>query len=103
MRLLLRWNHLAPDAVFRHLNREIRHVAVTPCPTVEWTAQQIIECWAWEDCITYIGVRHKRHNGRYFYTLQALSSSTMLSAASQNVADFVEPLEQLRVDAVAFD
>ena len=32
----------------RHLNREILHVAVTPCPTAEWTAQQIIECCAWD-------------------------------------------------------
>src|SRR6516162_6981646 len=29
-------------------NREILHVAVTPCPTAEWTAQQIIECCAWD-------------------------------------------------------
>jgi transposase InsO family protein len=34
--------------VVRHLNREILHVAVTPCPTAEWTAQQIIECCAWD-------------------------------------------------------
>jgi hypothetical protein len=33
--------------VVRHFNREILHVVVTPCPTVEWTAQQIIECCAW--------------------------------------------------------
>jgi putative transposase len=34
--------------VVRHLNREVLHVAVTPCPTAEWTAQQIIECCAWD-------------------------------------------------------
>jgi hypothetical protein len=34
--------------VVRHLNREILHVAVTPCPTAEWMAQQIIECCAWD-------------------------------------------------------
>jgi putative transposase len=33
--------------VVQHLNREILHVAVTQCPTAEWTAQQIIEC-AWD-------------------------------------------------------
>jgi putative transposase len=33
--------------VVRHLNREILHVAVTPCPTAGWTAQQIVECCAW--------------------------------------------------------
>jgi hypothetical protein len=27
---------------------EVVHVAVTPCPTAEWTAQQIIECCAWD-------------------------------------------------------
>ena len=31
-----------------NLNREIPHVAVTPCPTAERTAQQIIECCAWD-------------------------------------------------------
>jgi hypothetical protein len=34
--------------VVRHVNREILHVAVTPCPTAEWTAQQIVECCAWD-------------------------------------------------------
>src|SRR5215831_11515864 len=52
LRLLLRSDHLVSDAarffVVRHLNREILHVAVTPCPTAEWTAQQIIECCAWD-------------------------------------------------------
>ena len=32
--------------VVRHVNREILHVAVTQCPTADWTAQQIIECCA---------------------------------------------------------
>ena len=52
LRLLLRSDHLVSDAVIffvvRHLNREILHVAVTPCPTAEWMAQQIIECCAWD-------------------------------------------------------
>src|SRR6201997_5431999 len=34
--------------VVRHVNREILPVAVTPCPTAEWTAQQIVECCAWD-------------------------------------------------------
>jgi putative transposase len=34
--------------VVRHVNREILHVAVTQCPTAEWTAQQIVECCAWD-------------------------------------------------------
>jgi transposase InsO family protein len=34
--------------VVRHVNREILHVAVRPCPTAEWTAQQIVECCAWD-------------------------------------------------------
>jgi hypothetical protein len=52
LRLLLRSDHLVSNAVHffvvRHLNREILHVAVTPCPTAEWTAQQIFECCAWD-------------------------------------------------------
>jgi len=34
--------------VVRHANREILRVAVTPCPTAEWTAQQLVECCAWD-------------------------------------------------------
>jgi len=34
--------------VVQHLNREILHVAVTRSPTAEWTAQQLIECCAWD-------------------------------------------------------
>jgi putative transposase len=34
--------------VIRHVNREILHVAVTPFPTAEWLAQQIVECCAWD-------------------------------------------------------
>ena len=34
--------------VIRHVNREILHVAVTPFPTAEWAAQQIVECCAWD-------------------------------------------------------
>jgi transposase InsO family protein len=34
--------------VVRHLHREILHVAVTRCPTAKWTAQQFIECCAWD-------------------------------------------------------
>ena len=34
--------------VIRHANREILHVAVTPFPTAEWVAQQIVECCAWD-------------------------------------------------------
>ena len=34
--------------VVRHVNREILHIAVTPCPTAEWTAQQVVECCAWD-------------------------------------------------------
>jgi putative transposase len=34
--------------VVRHINREMLHVAVTPCPTAEGTPQQIIECCAWD-------------------------------------------------------
>jgi hypothetical protein len=30
----------------RHVNREILHIAVTPYPTAEWTAQQLVECCA---------------------------------------------------------
>jgi hypothetical protein len=32
----------------RHVNREILHIAVTPYPTAEWTAQQLVECCAWD-------------------------------------------------------
>jgi hypothetical protein len=34
--------------VIRHVNREILHIAVTPCPTAEWTVQQLVECCAWD-------------------------------------------------------
>ena len=34
--------------VIRHVNREILHVAVTPFPTAERVAQQIVECCAWD-------------------------------------------------------
>jgi putative transposase len=34
--------------VVRHVNREILHIAVTPYPTAEWTAQQLVECCAWD-------------------------------------------------------
>jgi transposase InsO family protein len=34
--------------VVRHINREILRVAVTPCPTAEWVAQQVVECCAWD-------------------------------------------------------
>jgi transposase InsO family protein len=34
--------------VVRHINREILHVAVTPFPTAEWVAQQVVECCAWD-------------------------------------------------------
>jgi transposase InsO family protein len=32
----------------RHINRETLHVAVTPCPTAERTARQLVECCAWD-------------------------------------------------------
>jgi hypothetical protein len=34
--------------VVRHLNREILHVAVTPCPTAEWTAsrEHLMNTWS---------------------------------------------------------
>ena len=34
--------------VVRYPIREILHVAVTPCPAAEWTAQQFVECCAWD-------------------------------------------------------
>jgi putative transposase len=34
--------------VIRHVNREILHIAVTSYPTADRTAQQIVECCAWE-------------------------------------------------------
>jgi putative transposase len=34
--------------VVRHANREILHAAVTPYPTAEWAAEQIVECCAWD-------------------------------------------------------
>jgi hypothetical protein len=34
--------------VIRLANREVLHVAVTRHPTAEWTAQQIVECCAWD-------------------------------------------------------
>jgi len=34
--------------VVRHVNLEILHIAVTPYATAEWTAQQLVECCAWD-------------------------------------------------------
>ena len=34
--------------VVRHANREILHAEVTRHPTADWTAQQIVECCAWD-------------------------------------------------------
>jgi transposase InsO family protein len=34
--------------VVRHANREILHAEVTRHPTTDWTAQQIVECCAWD-------------------------------------------------------
>ena len=40
--------------VIRHVNREILHVAITPFPTAEWVAQQIVECCAFALAIALI-------------------------------------------------
>ena len=34
--------------VVRHANREILHAEVTRHPTADWTAQQVVECCAWD-------------------------------------------------------
>ena len=34
--------------VIHHASRQVVHVHVTPHPTASWTAQQIVECWAWD-------------------------------------------------------
>jgi putative transposase len=34
--------------VIRHASREVLYVRVTPHPTSEWTAQQIVECCDWD-------------------------------------------------------
>jgi transposase InsO family protein len=34
--------------VIQHASRQVLHVQVTPDPTAEWTAQQIVECCAWD-------------------------------------------------------
>jgi transposase InsO family protein len=34
--------------VIRHVNREILRIAATSHPTADWTAQQIVECCAWD-------------------------------------------------------
>src|SRR5262249_41693447 len=34
--------------VIDHASRQVLHVHVTPNPTASWTAQQIIEYWAWQ-------------------------------------------------------
>jgi hypothetical protein len=34
--------------VINHASRQVVHVHVTPHPTASWTAQQIVECCAWD-------------------------------------------------------
>jgi putative transposase len=34
--------------VIHHASRQVVHVHVTPHPTASWTAQQIVECCAWD-------------------------------------------------------
>ena len=34
--------------VINHASRQVLHVHVTPHPTASWTAQQIVECCAWD-------------------------------------------------------
>jgi putative transposase len=34
--------------VIHHASRQVLHVQVTPSPTAQWTAQQIVECCAWD-------------------------------------------------------
>jgi hypothetical protein len=50
LRLFLRLDGPVPDAsrLLRHSAREILHVAVTRHSTADWSAQQIVECCAWD-------------------------------------------------------
>jgi hypothetical protein len=34
--------------VIHHASRQVVHVHVTPHPTAEWTAQEIVECCGWD-------------------------------------------------------
>jgi putative transposase len=34
--------------IIHHANRQVAHIHVTPCPIAAWTAQQIVECCAWD-------------------------------------------------------
>jgi putative transposase len=40
--------------ILAHERRRIVHVNVTECPTTQWTAQQVIEAFPWDDAPRYL-------------------------------------------------
>jgi hypothetical protein len=86
--------------VVRHINREMLHVAVTPCPTAEWTPQQIIECCAWDRWPPrfLIHDRDSRYGAIFARRLRHLGIEQVRTPQDISPASFSAPLRMQTID-----